>query len=172
MDTTAQDKSLKTSVISIPNEIMMADIAVQIGEGRSVEILCRGNSMNPFLCDRRDSIILSPCNEADIKVGDVVLARTSYGNFVVHRVAALGPMRLNGDGNFRKSRELIPDGNVLAVMSGYKRKGRYGKVTDAKWRLYSALWDIFGKISVGNWDLRRITLGLWRRLHRSLVHIC
>ena len=154
----------------IPNEVMMKEIAFHISEGRSAKILCRGNSMNPFLCDRRDSLVLSPVPSEGVRKGDVVLARVSTGNFVVHRVVDTDPLTLNGDGNFIRSCERVVPGGVLAVLSGYERKGREGSTSSLEWRTYSAFWRIAGKIGVGRWNLRRIILGFWRRSHRSLVH--
>lgn len=151
----------------IPNDVMMREIAVHIGEGRSVELLCRGNSMNPFLCDRKDSVILSPVTE-DIRIGDVVLAKVRGGHFVLHRVCRLEPLTLNGDGNFSGSVEYVE--TVLAVMSGYVHKGKRGTVQDREWRRYSAFWALATKLKIGNWSLRRIVLGFWRRAHRDLVH--
>ena len=54
---------------SIPNEILLPEVARLIKEGHTVTITVRGNSMNPFLVDRRDRVTLaiSPqnsCNRA------------------------------------------------------------------------------------------------------------
>ena len=40
---------------SIPNEILLPEVARLIKEGHTVTITVRGNSMNPFLVDRRDT---------------------------------------------------------------------------------------------------------------------
>lgn len=166
---TNTENSVNPRVVVIPNDVLMADLAEHIAQGRTVELLCRGNSMNPFLADRRDSLLLSPVNPDEVKVGDVILARVSTGHFVVHRVISLNPIRMNGDGNLLSARETVV--TVMAVLSGYKRKGRYGKVTDLKWRVYSAVWAFMGKVGFGNWNLRRIYLSFWRRTHSRHVHI-
>ena len=41
---------------SIPNEILLPEVARLIKEGHTVTITVRGNSMNPFLVDRRDRV--------------------------------------------------------------------------------------------------------------------
>ncbi len=160
-------ESNKPKTLVIPNNLMMKEIALQISEGRSVELLCRGNSMNPFLCDRRDTLVLSP-QKGELKCGDVVLARIRDGRFVVHRVVALEPLTLNGDGNLCSSVEYGVA--VLAVLSGYVRKGVRGSVEDPKWRRYTSFWKAASRLRVGKWSLRRIFLGIWRRTHKSLVH--
>ena len=43
---------------SIPNEILLPEVARLIKEGHTVTITVRGNSMNPFLVDRRDRVTL------------------------------------------------------------------------------------------------------------------
>ena len=42
----------------IPNEVLLPEVARLISEGHTVTLTVRGNSMNPFLVDRRDSIVL------------------------------------------------------------------------------------------------------------------
>ena len=42
---------------SIPNEILLPEVARLIKEGHTVTITVRGNSMNPFLVDRRDRVM-------------------------------------------------------------------------------------------------------------------
>ena len=44
----------------IPNEVLLPEVARLISEGHTVTLTVRGNSMNPFLVDRRDRIILGP----------------------------------------------------------------------------------------------------------------
>lgn len=153
----------------LPNEMIIREVAIQISQGHSVELVCRGNSMNPFLADRRDSIILSPCNASEIRKGDVILARDSSGRYLVHRVVSTAPLFLNGDGNRIKTVEFIPDANVIAIMTAVRRKNVLYKVDGITWKLYSLFWEIAGILSVGEWSLRRILLAVWRRLNPELV---
>lgn len=44
----------------IPNEVLLPEVARLISEGHTVTLTVRGNSMNPFLVDRRDRIVLGP----------------------------------------------------------------------------------------------------------------
>ena len=41
----------------IPNEVLLPEVARLISEGHTVTLTVRGNSMNPFLVDRRDRIV-------------------------------------------------------------------------------------------------------------------
>ena len=153
--------------LSVPMDVFMPALLEQLSTGKSVEILCRGNSMNPFLVDRRDSIVLSACTYPELRMGDVVLGLTDSGHWVVHRVVSLKPLLLNGDGNLQSSREYIPENQVYARMVAYVRKGRRAEVSSPGWRRWSAFWKFCGKVSVGSWSLRRVLLGLWRRIYIS-----
>lgn len=153
--------------LSVPMEVFMPSLLEQLASGKSVEILCRGNSMNPFLVDRRDSIVLSACTYQELRMGDVVLGLTDSGHWVIHRVVSLKPLLLNGDGNSQSSREYIPENQVYARMVACVRKGRRVEADSAGWRSWSAFWKFCGKVSVGSWSLRRVLLGLWRRTHIS-----
>ena len=44
----------------IPNEVLLPEVARLISEGHTVTLTVRGNSMNPFLVDRRDRLVLGP----------------------------------------------------------------------------------------------------------------
>lgn len=156
--------------ISVPTAQFIDGIRRELESGLSVEICCRGNSMNPFLVDRRDSIVLSPCDSSALRKGDVVLGLSASGHWVIHRIVRLNPILLNGDGNYVRSCEHIPEGQVYAKMTAYVRKGRRAGTDSLQWRLWSSFWNICGRLAIGSWSLRRIILGLWRRCHRSLVH--
>ena len=60
----------------IPNEVLLPEVARLISEGHTVTLTVRGNSMNPFLVDRRDRIILGPFTDDDLQPGVAVLARS------------------------------------------------------------------------------------------------
>lgn len=60
---------------SIPNEILLPEVARLIKEGHTVTITVRGNSMNPFLVDRRDRVTLGDFTTEQLQPGVAVLAR-------------------------------------------------------------------------------------------------
>lgn len=155
----------------VPNEEIMRDIKQLIGEGTSVEIRCKGNSMNPFFVSGRDTLVLSPFKPSELVPGCVVLGRDSRGIYLVHRVVAVGDgvLTLNGDGNPPCSVEKMREDEVIAILSAYVRKGKRGCTKDAPWRRYSSLWAAATKLHIGNWSLRRVYLGIWRRLHPDWI---
>ena len=84
------------------NEILMAEIAGWLREGKTVTIPVKGNSMKPFLTDGRDKVTLCSCRAEELSPGDVVLAGVNDGgSTVLHRVVERRGTRLllQGDAN-------------------------------------------------------------------------
>ena len=69
---------------TIANEILLGEVARLLAEGRSVTLRAKGNSMNPFIEGGKDLVKLVPAD--GIKAGDIALAETSAGRYVLHRV--------------------------------------------------------------------------------------
>ena len=114
--------------ITLPNEILLEEVAALLDEGREVEIMSKGTSMLPFIVGGRDSVILRKEESRGHKPGDIVLARRSPGNYVLHRIIGVGgeKITLRGDGNvFGTEAVALEDvlGKVIAVVkpSGRKR---------------------------------------------------
>lgn len=146
------------SVISIENNIFVDQIDSLIKEGHSVTIIVRGNSMNPFIVDRRDKVILSPVKESDLKKGDFVLAKDDMERYVLHRIIkrAGDVIYLFGDGNTDQM-EISSTERVVGKITTILRKGKSYSVDGFTWRCYSAFW-------MGLKPVRRYILGVWRRL--------
>ena len=101
----------------IPNEVLLPEVARLISEGHTVTLTVRGNSMNPFLVDRRDRIILGPFTDDDLQPGVAVLARDTNGHIIFHRIIHRNGQELTllGDGNIRIT-EQTNIANVMGVM--------------------------------------------------------
>ena len=125
---------------SIPNEILLPEVARLIKEGHTVTITVRGNSMNPFLVDRRDRVTLGDFTTEQLQPGVAVLARDLTERIVFHRIIRRNGniLILQGDGNLmRKDKRYTADGKV--------------------WKLYSYWWM---KLN----PARRWLLALFRRI--------
>lgn len=146
------------NTISIPNELLLGETAELIANGHTVTHLVRGNSMNPFLVDRRDKVIIGPFTDNDLKQGAVVLAKDTNGRYVLHRIISRQENKiiLMGDGNLVGTEETSPDmvtGLVLKMVRKEKLYDCKGKI----WKWYSAIW-------VRLKPVRRYLLGIWRRI--------
>ena len=139
------------------NTMLVEEIRKLVSEGRTATITARGNSMNPFLVDRRDTITLGGFHDEEIRRGCVALVRDLSGDYLIHRVIRRDGdiITLKGDGNSKKV-ETAKVGDVIAIMTGMERKGRIYTTDDLAWKIYSGLWMFLSPI-------RRLPLGLWRR---------
>ncbi|NDW12631.1 hypothetical protein D0T50_06975 [Bacteroides sp. 214] len=148
----------KTRTKAIANEVLLKETAMLIAEGHTVTHLVRGNSMNPFMVDRRDKVVLSPFTEEELLPGVVVLARDDMDRLVLHRIICRkgNNLTLMGDGNVVGTEETSTD-RVLGVVTTVIRKGKKYSCNGKVWRRYSVIW-------VNTLPLRRIVLGVWRRI--------
>lgn len=140
------------------NEILLLEVARLISGGHSVTILVRGNSMSPFLADRRDRVTLGSFAPDDLQPGVTVLARESGGRIVLHRIIARSGDRLilQGDGNLRQTEETAPE-LVMGMVTAVVRKGKVYAADGRVWRMYSRWW-----VRLAPW--RRYLLAIYRRL--------
>ena len=149
--------SMKTPILA-DKALMMEEIRRLVSEGRTATITVRGNSMNPFLVDRRDKMTLGGFEDSEIKRGTVVLFKDSTGDYIIHRVVRRDgdDLTIKGDGNSKKV-EKARVRDVIAVMHNIERKGCIYTPESRTWRVYSYIWMLLSPV-------RRILLGLWRRI--------
>lgn len=99
--------------------------------------------MRPFLEDDRDKVRLVSPDRRPIRTGEVVLAHTDDGRYVLHRVVDMDGSHclLMGDGNVA-GRERCAVGQVIGVAEGFYlgRKERYCAADGKVWRALSWLW--------------------------------
>ncbi|MBR3284535.1 MAG: S24/S26 family peptidase [Alloprevotella sp.] len=146
-------------IVTLPNDVLIPQIKKIIDEGHTVTFRVRGYSMRPFLEDRRDNVILSPC-QGTVRRGDLLLVEDRASHYVLHRVIRVEgtTITLKGDGNV-KGTETCQRSDVIAIATAFQRKGRTTIETTQgwKWRTYSYIW-------MNTQPLRRIILALHRRL--------
>lgn len=138
---------------------MMEEIRTLISEGRTVELTAKGYSMNPFIMHLRDIIVLGPWKDEEIRKGTVVLAKTSNGDYVIHRIISRegDAITLMGDGNVGLTEKARIE-DIIASMYSVKRKRRTYRTDGLAWRLYSWFWMLITPV-------KRYPLALWRKLH-------
>lgn len=143
------------SALSDEQVILAAARLVQ--EGRSVTLRVYGRSMLPFIVGGLDSVVLA--RTGMLRKGDIVLARTDEGIYVLHRILHLAPERvvLMGDGNLRKREVCRPEDVLARAVARIGADGRRRQLDTAGQRLAACLW---------RWllPLRRGLLYLYRNL--------
>lgn len=129
------------NTVSLPNELLLEETARLIAQGHTVTHRVRGNSMNPFLVDRRDKVTLSLYLDSQLRPGAFVLARTTDDRLVLHRIIRRrgNLLTLMGDGNIGQT-EQTTTRDVLGLVIEVSRKGKIYRCTGRTWRTYSYLW--------------------------------
>ncbi|MCQ2182449.1 MAG: S24/S26 family peptidase [Bacteroidales bacterium] len=142
-------RSKETKIV--PNDVLLGEVSSLLKKGKEVILLAKGTSMQPFIKNGSDSVRLK--KHESVRTGDIVLARTDSGNWVLHRVFGIDgeDVTLMGDGNIvGKEKCRISDiaGTVEAIVdrNGKERMPSSGKL----WRMLL--------------PFRRYILGIYRRL--------
>lgn len=143
---------------SLPNDLLIPEVAELIRQGRTVTLTARGNSMNPFIVDRRDRVVLSPCTDAQLQPGAVVLALTDDRRYVLHRIVRRqgNELTLLGDGNLYQT-ERTDTSRVIGLLTAVIRKGRTYPTDGTVWLSYSHWWRRLTPV-------RRWLLAIYRRI--------
>lgn len=148
------DKTVKKE---IPNNVLLPQVGRLLEEGMEVTMSVKGFSMLPFIVGGRDSVVLKKYSVSPERL-DIVLALTTAGNYVVHRVVKVeGDMlTLMGDGNL-KGTERCAVANVLGKVVAVEYAGR-------KYNPYSPTMLCLSKVWIFLKPFRRYILAVWRHL--------
>ena len=121
----------------------------------------KGNSMLPFIRDSKDEVVLEKPNKQSFQKGRLLLVQLADKRYVLHRVEKIenNTIILRGDGNLSILESCTVD-DVIAEVIAVMRGGKEIKVGSFKWKLYGYLWP-------QNAFLRRVGLGVYRRLRRK-----
>ena len=148
---------------AIQNSLFFKEIANRIAEGERVRIRAKGNSMLPFIRDSKDEIILEKPNKQSFQKGCLLLVQLEDKRYLLHRVKKVDGthLLLRGDGNL-SILETCTTSNVIAEATTVIRNGKEIEKGSLKWNLYRHLWP-------RNLFLRRVGLGVYRRVGKLVV---
>lgn len=113
----------------LPNDLLLGEVERLLAEGRDVMLVPKGRSMLPFIRGGTDKVLLRKPSEAELGVGDIVLARTGEGQYVIHRIIAIADARITlmGDGNLHGT-EMVEKNDVAGkVVEIITPTGQHGK---------------------------------------------
>lgn len=111
----------------------------RLAAGQQVRFSPMGTSMLPMLREGRDSVLLSPAPDK-LKKYDLPLYRRDSGAYILHRVAEVGETyTCIGDNQFVYEPGVRRD-QVIALVTGFSRRGREHSVTEPGYRLYCRMW--------------------------------
>lgn len=72
--------------VGVPLEQLAPVMSECLAGGQEVVLTVTGNSMSPFVLDKRDQVVLVVCDPAALQPGDVPLFRRRNGQYVLHRI--------------------------------------------------------------------------------------
>jgi len=98
-----------------------------------------GVSMLPLLKEGRDVFTVKKKSSQRCKKNEVVLYRRTQNTYVLHRIIKVreNDYVIMGD-NCTATETGITDDDIVAVMVSFMHKGKSYKVTDLRYRIYSA----------------------------------
>ena len=140
----------------VSNELLFAEVASAIREGKSVVIKPKGCSMLPFIRGERDEVVL--VSPDDIEIYDAVLAQLCTGVYVLHRVMEIreDSLVLMGDGNLQ-GKEQCRKEDVVAKVTEVIRDGHKHDCRAPRYRLMVRMW-------IRLMPVRRWILAIYKRL--------
>ena len=151
---------METRVLNFSHDTIIPQIKAIIDEGKTIRFRVRGWSMRIFVEHERDEVLLAPIGDSPIVMGDVILAHTTAGSYVLHRVVNINAnlITLQGDGNVGAVEHCTHD-KVIGRAIGFYRKGRQQPdlTSSRKWKVYSAIWLTLTPV-------RRYILAAYRRI--------
>lgn len=102
-----------------------------------------GDSMEPLLHDRRQTVVLKPLEGGERAArGDVILVKRGDGHYVLHRVVRVlpdGGYLTRGDNRLHRDPP-VPEEQVLARFDGYYHGTDYVPVDSPRYRAYLLFW--------------------------------
>lgn len=156
----------------VQSELPMKQLYAMIESGfeegfSSVTIGVTGNSMSPLLRHKRDTVVLEPCDKYALKRGDLPLYKRENGQFVLHRIACVEENTYTMVGDAQTELEIgLPKENVLAIVTGITRKGRFFSAQNKWYRIYVAVWLWLRPVRPVYFALGRLKRALVRRLRK------
>lgn len=124
----------------------------------------RGASMRPMLKQNRDLVTVRPTS-GRLKKYDIPLYRRRGGGYVLHRIIKVteNGYVIRGDNTFVKELN-VTDGDIIGVLTGFRRKGKDYSVQSAGFKLYSRVWNFIYPLRLAAHKTRRLAGKLKRKV--------
>lgn len=113
----------------VDNQEYMKVVRSILEEGKEVPLVVTGNSMMPFLIDRRDQVLIKRI-ERPLKKGDIAFFQRENGQYIMHRIHFMRKDDRTGENQFyfigdgQKNIEgPIKETQIFGVITGVLRKG-------------------------------------------------
>lgn len=145
--------------LEISNDIFFSEVEHALGQGQSVTITLRGNSMRPWLKDGKHKVVLRAHNREDIQPGAIMLFKHK-SRHTLHRIRSIDAQMVTfaGDGNINQIEVVMQEDIIAIATSIIAPGGRVVDCTSREWRVKSWAWLTLPQ------TIRRVILGIARRL--------
>jgi hypothetical protein len=142
--------------ITLPNDVLLDEVARLVAEGGAVALMTKGASMLPFIVGGRDSVVL--VRPEELFPGMIVLAYVQGGRYVLHRILSVDGTKvvLMGDGNI-KGVEVCAPADVKAVAVRISKPSGEVDCLSKRHLRQAAIWKTLLPV-------RRWILAVYRRL--------
>jgi hypothetical protein len=142
--------------ITLPNDVLLDEVARLVAEGEAVALMTKGASMLPFIVGGRDSVVL--VRPEELFPGMIVLAYVQGGRYVLHRILSVDGTKvvLMGDGNI-KGVEVCAPADVKAVAVRISKPSGEVDCLSKRHLRQAAIWKTLLPV-------RRWILAVYRRL--------
>ena len=142
--------------ITLPNDVLLDEVARLVAEGETVMLMTKSASMLPFIVGGRDSVVL--VRPEELFPGMIVLAYVQGGRYVLHRILSVDGTKvvLMGDGNI-KGVEVCAPADVKAVAVRISKSSGEVDCLSKRHLRQAAIWKTLLPV-------RRWILAVYRRL--------
>lgn len=150
----------------IANEPLLGHLCALLASGKRAKLRPKGKSMRPFIREESDILIIAPTTK--LRRGDMVLARTDEGDYVVHRVIQTNGDRivLAGDGNLF-GRETVRRESVYGKVEAIVRNGMPRNLSTFLSRATAFGWYMLLPLRRGVWKCRHLLRRLVKTKKRN-----
>ena len=131
---------------TIDTDTYMGVLKELVLEGQQVSLLITGNSMSPFMIDKRDKIVISPI-KSPLKVGDMAFFQRITGQYVMHRIQYVRKNEKTGKEEyyFLGDAQYITEGpiqkeQIFGVITKVCRKEKWIGPGNFWWEFFRCVW--------------------------------
>lgn len=135
----------ETVILEQPIELRDLEpfIETVFASGSRLMFYPKGRSMEPFLHDRREKIVLvRPAEKGDYRKGDIIFYKRENGSFILHRI--VGERRdgfvLCGDAQTVREFGIRPDQVIARVEGFYRGRRLIDCRKNLRYRFLASLW--------------------------------
>ena len=130
----------------VDNQEYMKVVRSLLEEGKEVPLVVTGNSMMPFLIDRRDQVLIKK-PDRPLKKGDIAFFQRENGQYILHRIHFMRKDKKTGESQFyfigdgqQTIEGPIREDQIFGLITEALRKGKRLDEHDLTWKIFKHIW--------------------------------